>query len=506
MNIAEQPAPRPDWCERPNLWIGGDWVAPSSSRRLDVVSPSTEQVLGFVPDANADDVDAAVTAARAALHPGSEWSGWTAADRADAMERLADELQSLEGDLAVLLGHEIGRPVGGPARPSRPAELLRYFAGQARTALTSEIRVVPEQRPPHAIQHSVVRRSARGVTAAIVPYNGTLPLGLYKVGPTLAAGGSVVLKAPPQAPLEAFVFAEAASRTGIPAGVINIVTGGAAAGQSLVAHPGVDIVGFTGSTEVGRAVAVACADRLCPVVLELGGKSAAIVLADADIERLARAVPFLAYTFTGQNCFIHSRFIVHRSRFAEVAEMMASVTDRLAVGDPFALGTELGPVISADHRDRINSRVAEALSNGARAITRSRQLPDIGYYVEPTVLVDAENSMRICQEETFGPVITLLSADSDEHAVALGNDSDYGLAGSVWGEDAERAWNVATQVRTGSIGINGYGFNTAAPLVGWGMSGLGVELGPEGMEQYLALQSVHLTGGAAPSGSWVGRG
>lgn len=462
---------------------------------MTILSPSTEDPIGAVPDADAADVDAAVAAARAAIAPGSAWSSWTPADRADAMERLADEMQSLDDELNVLLAHEVGRPVGGPVRrPSRPAELLRYFAALARTALNSEVRNVPERRPPHAINRSVVRRATRGVTAAIVPYNGTLPLGMYKIGPTLAAGGSVVLKAPPQAPLEAFVFAEAASRVGIPDGVINVITGGAAAGQALVEHPDVDIVGFTGSTEVGRSVAVACAQRLRPVVLELGGKSAAIVLEDADIGRLARAVPFLAYTFTGQNCFIHSRFVVHRSRFDEVAAMMAEVTDALVVGDPFDPATAMGPVISAAHRQRIESFVASGRESGGRVITRARDLPERGHYVEPTVFVDVDNSAPLCREEVFGPVISLLAVDSDDDAVAVANDSDFGLAGSVWGEDTERAWSVATRVDTGTIGVNGYGFNSAAPLAGHGTSGLGAELGPEGLEHYLTMQSVHLTG------------
>lgn len=498
-------APRPEWCERSELWIGGDWVAPRSSERITLISPATELPMGVVPDANAEDVDVAVRAARAALATGSPWSRWTPADRAEAMERLADEMQLLEADLSVLLAHEIGRPVGGPVRrPSRAAELLRYFAGLARTSLGSEVRHVPERRSAHAVQRSLVRRMSRGVTAAIVPYNGTLPLGMYKVAPTLAAGGSVVLKAPPQAPLEAFVFAEAAARVGFPDGVINVVTGGVEAGRALVDHPGVDIVGFTGSTGVGRSVAVACAERLCPVVLELGGKSAAIVLGDVDVAQLARAVPFLAYTFTGQNCFIHSRFVIHHSRFDEVADMMTTVAAGLIVGDPLDPATDLGPVISAAHRDRIQGYVELGKQAGGRVITGTRSLPDRGFYVEPTVFVDVDNAMRVCREEIFGPVITLLSVDSDDEAIAVANDSDFGLAGSVWGEDTARATHIATQIRTGTIGVNGYGFNTAAPLAGHGMSGLGSELGPEGMEQYLALQSLHLPG--APDSASIGNG
>lgn len=495
--MTDAPALRAEWCERTQLWIGGDLVTPHSAARMTIASPSTEEPFGLVPDADADDVDAAVAAARAAIAPGSAWSSWSPADRADVMERLADEMQALDDDLSVLLAHEVGRPLGGPVRrPSRPAELLRYFAALARTALNSEVRNVPERRPSHAVNRSVVRRTTRGVTAAIVPYNGTLPLGMYKIGPTLAAGGSVVLKAPPQAPLEAFVFAEAASRVGIPDGVINVITGGAAAGQALVEHPDVDIVGFTGSTEVGRSVAVACAQRLRPVVLELGGKSAAVVLDDVDVDRLARAVPFLAYTFTGQNCFIHSRFVVHRSRFDEVAAMMTEVSNALVVGDPLDPTTDLGPVISAEHRQRIESFVAAGRSSGGRVITRSRNFPDRGHWVEPTVFVDVDNDTPLCREEIFGPVISLLAVDSVDEAIAVANDSDFGLAGSVWGEDTDRAEEVATRIDTGTIGVNSYGFNTAAPLAGHGSSGLGAELGPEGLEHYLTTQSVHLTGGA----------
>ena len=485
-----------DWLSRDGLWIDGTWELPSGGARLDVVSPSTEQSIGSVPDADAADVDRAVRSARAAIEPGAPWASMSPGERADVLERMADSIEALDRDLDVLLAHEVGRPIGGSGkRPSRPAELLRHAAASARSDLVDEVRPVPEKRPPYAVQRSLVRRRSHGVTAAISPYNGTLPLGLYKIGPTLAAGGSVVFKPPPQAPLEAFVLAEIAADAGLPPGVLNVVSGGAETGRALVEHDGVDMVGFTGSTAAGRQVAVACAERLRPVVLELGGKSAAIVLDDVDVDRLAAAIPFLAYTFSGQNCFIHSRFVVDRRRVDEVVDALVGASERLTVGDPLDPTTDLGPVISAEHRDRVERYVDIGRSEGARVVTGGdRPAIDQGWYVRPTVFADATNAMRICREEIFGPVISVIAVDGDDEAVAVANDSDFGLAGSVWSSDDGRAEAVAQRVDSGTVGVNGYGFNTAAPLAGWKSSGIGVELGREGFASYVRYQSIHRTG------------
>ncbi|MFE9104759.1 aldehyde dehydrogenase family protein [Actinomadura geliboluensis] len=492
-----RPALAPEIAHRDGLFVDGRVVPARSRAVVEIVSPSDGTVVGSVPDGSAADVDAAVASARAAFADPRGWRTWEPADRAAALERLADLLQERDAELTVLLAHEIGRPVGGaPARANRAAELLRYYAGIARSLVVDEVRPVPERRDPGSVRRSIVRRGPRGVTAAIVPYNGTLPMGMYKIGPTLALGGTVVLKPPPQAPLEAFLFAECAAAAGLPPGVVNVVTGGRETGEALVGHPGVDIVGFTGSSEAGRHIAARCAAALTPVVLELGGKSAAVLLDDADLDRFAAALPFLAYTFTGQNCFIQSRVIVPRAMLAEVTERVAEVSASLPVGDPFDPATRLGPLISAAHRDRVEGLIAAGRAEGARLVSggeRPKGLDD-GFYLTPAVFTEARSEMRICQEEVFGPVVTIIPASDEDEAVAIANDTDFGLAGSVWSADEARALRVAARLDTGTVGVNGFGFNTAAPFAGRRSSGLGTELGPEGFEAYVQYQSFHLVG------------
>lgn len=496
MSTSDQSQPPvPDDYVRDDLFVGGGWATAHSPRMLSLISPSTEQIIGQVPDGDATDVDTAVQAAREAFADRDRWRGLPAAIRAAAMERLADELLARRSQLSVAMAHGIGRPMSSPG-VGRPSEILRYFAMLARTLVFEEVRPTPDVRPASGVRRTVVRWEPRGVTAAIVPYNGTLMLGMYKIGPTLAAGGTLVLKPPPQAPLEAYIFADAAQAAGIPAGVINVVPGGRETGELLVAHPGVDVVGFTGSTAAGRAIAAVCGAALKPVTLELGGKSAAIVLEDADLERLTGALPTLCFTFTGQNCFIHSRILVVRSRYEEVLERVVAVARSYRIGDPFDPATQLGPLISAAHRDHVEACIAGAVAGGARVETgggRPGHLPR-GWYLEPTVLTGVDPSMPIAREETFGPVISVIPVADEDEAVRVANDSDFGLAGSVWTADVARGQRVATRVDTGSIGVNVFGFNSAAPFSGRRGSGLGTELGPEGLAAYLQPQAVHHTG------------
>lgn len=487
----------PESCYRGDVFADGRSVPARSAAAIDVVSPATEKVVGRVPDGSAEDVDVVVGSARRAFADPAGWRTWQPADRAAALERLADLLQDREDELAVLLAHEIGRPLGVSAsRASRACELLRYYAGLARALVMEELRPVPEQRRPGSVRRSLVRRQPRGVTAAIVPYNGTLPMGMYKIGPTLAMGGTVVLKPPPQSPLEAYVFAECAVEAGIPPGVVNVVTGGRATGERLAGHRGVDIVGFTGSTAAGRQIAAQCAAALKPVVLELGGKSAAVLLDDADLDRFAAALPFLAYTFSGQNCFIHSRLVVPRGRLAEITDLVAEVTAGLRVGDPFDPATRLGPLISREHRDRVEGYIASGSAEGATLVHGGGRPPDLdrGWYLRPAVFTGARNDMRICREEIFGPVVAIIPVADEDEAVRVANDTDFGLAGSVWSADEGRALTVAGRLDTGTVGINGFGFNTAAPFGGRRDSGLGTELGVEGFEAYVQYQTSHLIG------------
>lgn len=480
---------------RTELFWDGTWRRPRSTRRLDLVSPSTEALLGSVPDADEEDVDAAVRSARTALAPGSEWTHLPQADRAEAIERLALALRARDQPIKELLAHEIGRPLHTPPRPNRAAEILRYYATLARTREVERTRPSPDPRPAGAVRSSRVRYEPVGVTAAIVPYNGTLEMGLYKVGPALATGGSVVFKPSPQAPLEAYHLAEAAVEAGIPPGVINVVTGGARAGRALVEHPGTDLVAFTGSTPTGRMIAESCGRALKPVVLELGGKSAALVLEDADLDHFSRMVPYLCFTFAGQNCFIHSRILAPRSRYDEVVDAVVTAARSITVGDPFDPDTRMGPLISAEHRDRVEDMIRTGTAEGAVVATGGGRPGHLsrGWYLEPTVFAHADNHMSISREEVFGPVTAVIPYEDEEEAVELANDSEYGLAGSVWTADPARGEALAARIDSGSVGVNTYGFNSAAPLCGRRASGLGGELGPESLHVYTRYQSLHLT-------------
>ena len=479
---------------RNEFFIGGQWVKPNSTNRIEIISPSTENAIGSVPDANSVDIDAAVTAASRAHRDKAGWASYSVEQRAELMRKLADILEKKHLELSILYAHELGRPFKPTfTRPSRAAELLRYYADLALTIALDEMRPIPALQNPTSVRRSSVKLESRGVTAVIVPYNGTLEMGMFKIGPTLALGGTVVLKPSPQSPLEGYIFAEAVIEAGFPAGVINVLPGSREAGESLVAHNEIGIVGFTGSTGTGKAIAQTCAAKFTPTILELGGKSAAILRSDVDVELFAKNLPYLGFTFTGQNCFIHSRVIVHKSKFDEVRQAMIESAAGINVGDPFADETHNGPLISSAHREKVESYIASGLSEGAEIAYGGKrpETLDKGWYLEPTILQNVRSEMKVCQEEIFGPVISLLVADNDEQAIAIANDSEFGLAGSVWSQDEELARSVADQVYTGSIGINCFGFNTAAPFGGRKNSGIGTELGVEGFLAYAKYKSTH---------------
>jgi acyl-CoA reductase-like NAD-dependent aldehyde dehydrogenase len=310
-----------DTYRRKNFFIGGDWVKPNSKNVIEIISPSSEALIGQVPDANTADIDLAVKAASAAFAKKNSWSTWAVSERTKVMRKLADILEAKHQELSILYAHELGRPYKPTvSRPSRPAELLRYYSDLADQLELDQTRLIPALQNPGSVKRSSVKLESRGVTAVIVPYNGTLEMGMFKIGPTLALGGTVVLKPSPQSPLEGYIFAEAAIEAGFPAGVINVLPGSREAGEALVAHKEVGIVGFTGSTATGKAIAKTCAESFTPTILELGGKSAAVLLEDVDVTSFAKNLPYLGFTFTGQNCFIHSRVVVNKNRYAEVLD------------------------------------------------------------------------------------------------------------------------------------------------------------------------------------------
>jgi aldehyde dehydrogenase (NAD+) len=381
--------------------------------------------------------------------------------------------------------------VGAVINDTFPAALLGYYAKLITETPIEEIR-------PSMIGHTIVRREPVGVVAAIVPWNYPQALAAFKLAPALAAGCTVVLKAAPETALDALVFAEAAQESGMPPGVLNVVPGGVETGKHLVSHPGVDKVSFTGSTVAGRIIGEVCGRLLRPVTLELGGKSAAIILDDADLDATMRGLRSVSFVNNGQTCYLGSRILAPRSRYAEVVEALADLVNGFNVGDPLDKATDIGPVVSARQRDRVLDYIEAGKSSGAKLVVGGGVPKDQprGWFVSPTVFADVDNSDRIAQEEIFGPVLAVIPYDGDEHAIALANDSEFGLAGTVWSTDTERATEVAREVRTGTIGVNDYQLDMGAPFGGVKASGIGRELGPEGLDEFFALKSIYRVGPA----------
>ncbi|MCF7550879.1 aldehyde dehydrogenase [Pseudonocardia sp. WMMC193] len=474
-----------------SLYIGGEWVAPSSSATITVVSPNTGEVIGSVPDGQEADVDRAVEAARRAFDDPAGWSTRPAAERAAVLRRFAQAVEDRKDRIAALVSAQNGMPVSQAAQLEAvyPAVLLRYYADLVENQ--------GEDVRPGLFGGSVrVERDPVGVVAAIVPWNFPQTLASFKFAPALAAGCTVVMKPSPETVLDSVLLAEAAAEAGLPAGVLNIVPGGREAGAHLVAHRSVDKVGFTGSTAAGRQIAETCGRLLRPVTLELGGKSATIVLDDADLD-LAKIgadlfVPTLANN--GQTCFLGTRVLAPRSRYGEVVEMFTAYAGSMAVGESLDPATQVGPMASSRHRERVEGYIAKGRAEGGRVTTGGGRPSgrDTGWFVEPTIFADVDNNATISQEEIFGPVLSVIPFDGDDDAVRIANESDFGLGGTVWTTDAGRGLDVARRVRTGTIGVNRYLPDPAAPFGGVKDSGMGRELGPEGLAAYQQLKSVYL--------------
>ena len=451
---------------------------------------ATGEPLGDGACVTESDIDDAVAAARRAL---PEWRSTSPDHRAGLLNAMADALKSRAKVTSELVSRENGMPISlsRGANGAFPPLLLRYYA-----RLITEIPV--EEIRPSVTGHTIVRREAVGVVAAIIPWNYPQALAAMKIAPALAAGCTVVLKASPETALDALVFAEAAVEAGLPPGVLNVVSGGPATGAYLVAHPGADKVAFTGSTATGRIVAEICGRMMRPVTLELGGKSAAIILDDADLEATMRGLRTASFVNNGQTCHLSSRILAPRSRYDEIVDAVAALADSMTVGDPLNPSTEIGPLVSSRQRDRVLGYIALGKDGDARLVAGGsvRKEQPRGWFVSPTVFADVDNSDRLAREEIFGPVLTISAYDTDEQAIALANDSEFGLAGTVWSADTERATTVARAVHTGSIGVNDYALDVRAPFGGVKASGLGRELGPEGLEAYRTLKSIYRTGPA----------
>ena len=479
-----RPAPFPEDA----LFIGGRWRRAESAERVTVVNPATEQVIGRVPDARAADVDAAVRAARASFNDGG-WRERPPHDRAKILLSLADELAARAGEMSAVITSENGSPVAETGRAAvHAASILRYTATMAGDLDAEDVRPFPAGGA-----ETVVRREPAGVAALIAPWNFPLTLIMVKLAPALLAGCAVVIKPAPETPYDTGLLADAADAAGVPPGLVNVVTGGARTGAALVAHPDIDKVAFTGSTEAGRAIARTCGELLRPVTLELGGKSAAVLLPDADLGAFADRLLGTCLRNTGQTCYNTTRVLAPRERYAEIVDLITSVVRAAPLGDPFDPATVFGPVVSARQRDRVEEYLRIGVADGAQVTTGGRRASqfEAGYYLEPTVFAGVHARMRIAQEEIFGPVLAVLPYDGEDDAASIANATRYGLGGAVFSADQEHAMRFAERIDTGAVGINFFGSNHAAPFAGRKDSGIGAEFGPEGLAAYLKTQSIH---------------
>ncbi|MGW0024626.1 aldehyde dehydrogenase [Rhodococcus sp. NPDC003383] len=473
--------------DRNELFIGGRWVAPKSGATTDVIEAATEKVLGTSALASEADIDEAVASARAALT--GPWAALTNAERADLLDRFAAALKARGRDTARLVTRENGMPIAlsNGVNGFGPAAMFSYYAGLIRDAATEDV------RPSAFGGRTVVRREPVGVVAAITPWNYPQPLAAMKLAPALAAGCTVVLKPAPETALDAFAFADAAVEAGLPEGVLNVVPAGREAGAYLVSHPGVDKVAFTGSTAAGRAIGEVCGRLLRPVTLELGGKSAAIVTEQADLDVLAQNLLEVSLVNNGQTCHASTRILAPRSRYAEVVEAVTETVRALTVGDPLDKATNIGPLVSAAQRERVLGYIEAGRADGYRITTGGGRpaSQSVGWFVEPTVFTDVDNSARIAQEEIFGPVLTITPYGDEDEAVSIANDSEYGLGGTVWTTDEQHGLDLAARIHSGTVGVNYYALDLAAPFGGVKSSGLGRELGPEGLAPYFNAKSVY---------------
>ncbi|MBH0121445.1 aldehyde dehydrogenase [Rhodococcus sp. NPDC003382] len=468
------------------LFIGGRWVAPSTDEKLEVFSPATEERVGSVPVAGPKDIDAAIAAARTAFDDGP-WPRTSPAERAQVIAKAAKLIEERSAEITAKLTAEMGQPPASVQMMQMTSALgtLNYYASAAETFPWVDER-------SGSFGRTRVTREPVGVVAAVVAWNVPLFLAANKLGPALLAGCSVVLKPAPEAPLTINMVAEIFAEAGLPEGVLSIVQGGAETGEYLVSHPDIDKVTFTGSTAVGKHIGAIAAQNLKRCSLELGGKSAAIVLEDADLDSTIAMLVMSGLMNTGQACVGQTRILAPRSRYDEVVEKVVATAAFFPVGLPDDPAAQLGPLISAKQRDRVEGYIEQGKKEGARLVLGGGRPAGIetGYYVEPTVFADVDNSMTIAREEIFGPVLSILPYDSVDEAIKIANDSDYGLAGSVYTTDIEKGLEVAAQVRTGTYGINWYAFDPGSPFGGYKNSGIGRENGPEGIEAFCELKSV----------------
>jgi acyl-CoA reductase-like NAD-dependent aldehyde dehydrogenase len=469
---------------RDKLYIGGQWVPSAVPGFIDVISASTEEPIGSIPAGSSADVERAVSAARAAFEP---WAATAASERAACLGRIQQGLVARGEEIARTIAAEVGTPLKMATRiqAQLPASSFALYA-----------KLAPDYVFEESVGNSLVTREPVGVVAAITPWNYPLHQIAAKVAPALAAGCTVVLKPSEVAPLNAFILAEIIHDAGVPAGVFNLVTGtGATVGEALVTHPGVDMVSFTGSTRAGRRISELAAGSVKRVALELGGKSASVVLEDADLAQAVKHTLTVCFLNSGQTCNALTRLLVPERRYEEAAKLAVEVAQTFTVGDPLTAEARLGPLVSSAQRERVRDYIRKGVAEGAQLLTGGPEAPqglERGYYVKPTVFGKVTPDMSIAQEEIFGPVLSIIPYADEDDAVRIANGTIYGLAAAVWSADESRAKALARRIRAGQIDINGGAFNLQAPFGGFKQSGRGRELGKYGLEEFLEYKSLQV--------------
>lgn len=467
------------------LYIGGKWVDPAGTGSIDVISPHSEEIIARVPEASTEDIDRAVTAAREAFDRGP-WPRMSPSERADTMAKLSQLIQGRSEEFASTISQQNGSPISWSVlgQVFSSTMVLDFYTNLARSY------AFEEERPGLMGTPALVRKEPVGIAAGIVPWNVPLFVTMLKLGPAMTAGCTLVLKPSPETPLDSYLLAECIEEAGVPDGVINIVQAGREVGEYLVTHPDIDKVAFTGSTAVGRRIGALCGERLRRFTLELGGKSAAIILDDVDV---ATAIPGLlpaAMMNNGQACVAQTRILASRNKYDEVVDALVGEVRALKLGDPMDPATQVGPLVAKRQQDRVMGYIEAGQDEGAKVAIGGGRGLDRGWYVEPTVFVDVDNKMKIAQEEIFGPVVAVIPYDDVDQAVDIANDSIYGLSGTVWSADTDRALEIAKRVRTGTLSINGFTLDFSCPFGGFKSSGMGRELGPEGLEAYLESKTI----------------
>jgi aldehyde dehydrogenase (NAD+) len=473
------------------FYIGGAWIEPSSDSRIEVIAPATEEPFVSVAEAQETDIHRAVQAAREAFDHGP-WPRLSPRERAGYLRAMGKKLAERAADVSLIWPQEMGILHSlAQAYAGAMGGVFEYYAGLADTFSFEERR-----EPTAGGVCGLLAREPVGVVGAIIPWNGPIIMIAYKVAPALLAGCTVIIKASPEAPGAAYIVAEIAESVGLPPGVLNVVTAHRQASEALVRHPGVDKISFTGSSAAGKRIASLCAERIARCTLELGGKSAAVILDDYDIERAAQAIAWPACALTGQVCSSLTRIVVSRHRHDDLVAALASVLGAVRIGDPFDPASQMGPIAMRRQLERVEGLIAKGIEEGATLAVGGRRPAHLarGFYIQPTVFGNVDNHSTLAREEIFGPVLSVIPADDESHAVEIANDTVYGLNNSVFTNDADRAYAVARQLRSGTVGHNMFRSDFGIAFGGFKQSGVGREGGTEGLLPFLECKTIILDG------------